>query len=164
METIDCSSKLCPAGSVVMKVECKMSSTPQPKQPLKVIADSNAFFVPLQFNIDIFAELERVLNRRFELVLISPVKRELETLAKKSTPRIQKNVAFALKLAQKCVFFEMPKKKNEPVDDAIARAAEMWNAPVFTNDKLLKMKLRDISIPVIYVRQKSRLEIDGSIP
>jgi rRNA-processing protein FCF1 len=27
----------------------------------------------------------------------------------------------------------------------------------------LKKKLRDISVPVIYVRQKSRLEIDGLI-
>ena len=41
--------------------------------------------------------------------------------------------------------------------------AKKWNSPVFTNDIQLKRKLRDISVPVIYVRQKSRLDIDGLI-
>ena len=36
--------------------------------------DSNALFVPLQFKIDVFGELERVLNRRFELILLSAVR------------------------------------------------------------------------------------------
>ena len=48
-------------------------------------------------------------------------------------------------------------------DDAIVRVAKNWNCPVFTNDIQLKRKLRDISVPVIYVRQKSRLDIDGMI-
>ena len=48
-------------------------------------------------------------------------------------------------------------------DDAIVRVAKNWNSPVFTNDRDLKKRLRDISVPVIYVRQKSRLDIDGLI-
>ena len=34
------------------------ASTPKKNQPLKVILDSNALFVPLEFKIDIFEELE----------------------------------------------------------------------------------------------------------
>jgi uncharacterized protein len=133
------------------------------RQPLKIIADSNALFVPLQFKIDIFAELERLLNRNFELVLISPVKKELETLTQKSSPKTRKNAAFALTLAEKCMYVKVSEKKNEQTDDAIVRIAQAWKTPVFTNDKVLKKKLRDISTPVIYVREKSRLEIDGLI-
>ena len=125
--------------------------------------DSNALFVPLQFKIDIFAELERILNRNYELFLLSPVKRELETLAMKSSPKMRKNASFALAMAEKCTYVKVPEKKEEQTDDAILRIARAWNAPVFTNDKLLKKKLRDISMPVIYVREKSRLEIDGLI-
>lgn len=44
---------------------------------LKIILDSNAFFVPLQFKIDIVEELKTLLNMRHELVLLSPVKQEL---------------------------------------------------------------------------------------
>ncbi|MCW4018416.1 MAG: DNA-binding protein [Candidatus Bathyarchaeota archaeon] len=140
-----------------------MTEKKPPKQPLKVIVDSNALFVPLQFRIDIFAELERVLNRNFELILLSPVKKELETLNQKKSPKTQKHAAFTLTLAEKCTYVNVPAKPNEPTDDAIIRIAKEWRAPVLTNDKLLKAKLRDISMPVIYVREKSRLEIDGLI-
>jgi uncharacterized protein len=140
-----------------------MSSPSAKKQPLKVIADSNALFVPLQFKIDIFTELQRLLNRNFELILLSPVKRELEVLTQKSSPKTRKNAAFALSLADKCKYVKVPENPKEQTDDAILRIAQAWKAPVFTNDKLLKKKLRDISMPVIYVREKSRLEIDGSI-
>jgi uncharacterized protein len=140
-----------------------MTNAPTKKQPLKVIADSNALFVPLQFKIDIFSELQLVLNRNYELILLSPVKQELETLAKKNSPKTQKNAAFALSLAEKCKYVKVPERPKERTDDAIVRIAKAWNAPVFTNDKVLKKKLRDISLPVIYVREKSRLEIDGLI-
>jgi rRNA-processing protein FCF1 len=140
-----------------------MTSNSAEKQALKVIADSNALFVPLQFKIDIFNELTRVLNRNFDLVLLSPVKRELETLAEKSSPKTRKNAVFALVLAEKCKHVKVPEKPKELTDDAIVRIAMQWKAPVFTNDKLLKKRLRDISLPVIYLREKSRLEIDGMI-
>ncbi|XES76778.1 MAG: PIN domain-containing protein [Candidatus Bathyarchaeia archaeon] len=140
-----------------------MTNTSEPKQPLKIIVDSNALFVPLQFKIDIFTELQRVLNRNVQLILLSPVKRELETLTQKKSPKVQKEAAFALTLAEKCSYVKVSEKPNEPTDEAILRIAKKWKAPVFTNDKLLKMKLRDISMPVIYVREKSRLEIDGLI-
>lgn len=140
-----------------------MTPTPTKKQTLKVIADSNVLFVPLQFKMDIFSELRQVLNRNFELVLLSPVKRELETLAEKSSPKMRKNAAFALSLAEKCIFVKVPECAQEPTDDAIVRIAREWKAPVFTNDKLLRKRLRDINVPVIYLREKSRLEIDGLI-
>jgi len=140
-----------------------MTSNSAEKQALKVIADSNALFVPLQFKIDIFNELTRVLNRNFDLVLLSPVKRELETLAEKSSPKTRKNAVFALTIAEKCKYVKVPEKPKELTDDAIVRIAMQWKAPVFTSDKLLKKRLRDISLPVIYVREKSRLEIDGMI-
>jgi uncharacterized protein len=140
-----------------------MTSNLAEKQALKVIADSNALFVPLQFKIDIFNELTRVLNRNFDLILLSPVKRELEMLAEKSSPKTRKNAVFALTLAEKCKYVKVPEKPKELTDDAIARIAMQWKAPVFTNDKLLKKRLRDISLPVIYLREKSRLEIDGMI-
>jgi len=133
------------------------------KQPIKVIVDSNALFVPLEFKIDIYAELQRILNRNFRLTLISPVKRELEILSQKSSPKMRKNVTFALTFAEKCTYVKVSEKPNEPTDESILRVAQAWRAPVFTNDKILKRKLTDISIPVIYVRAKSRLEIDGLI-
>ena len=132
-------------------------------ETLNVIVDSNALFVPLQFKIDIFRELERLLNRRFSLILLSSVKRELETLAEKGSPKMRKNASYALKLGEKCTYVKGEDRKNLQVDDVIVEAAKTWRAPVFTNDVLLRKRLRDISVPVIYVRQKSRLERDCMI-
>jgi hypothetical protein len=55
----------------------KMAFTQSQRERLKVILDSNALFVPLQFKIDVFNDLKRLLNRSFVLILLSPVKREL---------------------------------------------------------------------------------------
>jgi hypothetical protein len=137
--------------------------TPKKLEPLNVILDSNALFVPLQFRIDIFEEIRRLLNRNVELVLLSSVKRELEMLATKDSPKIRREALFALKLAEKCKYVPVENDGELTVDDAIVRVAKKWSSPVFTNDIQLKRKLRDISVPVIYVRQKSRLDIDGMI-
>jgi rRNA-processing protein FCF1 len=133
------------------------------KEPVKVILDSNALFVPFQFKIDIFDCLEQLLERNFELILLSPVKRELEVLAKKSSPKMRKNAVYALQLAEKCRYVEVDAPASALTDDVIVKIAGEWKAVVFTNDRQLKQRLRDISVPVIYVRQKSRLEIDGMI-
>ncbi len=133
------------------------------KKTLKVILDSNALFVPLQFKIDIFSDLKQLLNRSFEAILLSPVKRELEAHAEKGRPKMRKNAAYALKLATKCKYVKVDAPVSAPTDDIIVKIAKEWSAAVFTNDRQLKKRLRDISVPVIYVRQKSRLEIDGMI-
>ena len=131
-------------------------------ETVEVIVDSNALFAPLQFKIDMFGELERLLNRRFELILLSPVRGELETLAAEGSPKTRRMANFALKLAEKCRYVEVNSSKKV-VDDVIVETAAKWRTPVFTNDSQLRKRLRDISVPVIYLRQKSRLEIDGMI-
>jgi rRNA-processing protein FCF1 len=127
-----------------------------------VILDSNAFFSSLKFKIDIFEEVRRLVNRNVEFVLLSPVKNELEILGSRNASKVSKQAIYALKLAEKCKFVPI-EVTSGGVDEAIVRVAKRWNSLVFTNDRLLKKKLRDISIPVIYVRQNSRLDIDGLI-
>ncbi len=133
------------------------------KEKLKVILDSNALFVPFQFKIDIFEELKTLLKRNYVPILLSPVKRELGKIAEKGSPKMRKEASYALKLAEKCKLVEINIETASSPDDAIFYMAHEWKCPVFTNDGELKKRLRDISVPVIYVRQKSRLEIDGRI-
>ena len=129
---------------------------------VEVIMDSNALFAPLQFKIDIQGELERLLGRRFELILLSSVRHELEVLAAGSPPKTRKMAAFALEYAKKCRLVEAH-SSAKTVDDAIVEIAAKCRSPVFTNDAQLRRRLRNISVPVIYVRQKSHLAIEGMI-
>ena len=130
------------------------------KKPVKIILDSNAFFVPIYFKIDIFRGIEQLLNRNIELILISPIKQELELLVEKKK---NKKAIFALQLALKCKYIKLDVTKDSLTDDIIVEKANEWKAVVFTNDRMLKKRLRNISVPVVYVRQKSFLEIDGMI-
>ncbi len=138
------------------------SATMNRGEAVRVIMDSNALFAPLQFKIDLLGELERLLNRRFELILLSPVRHELKTLAAEGSPKTRRMAAFALKFAEKCNYVEV-ESSSRVVDDVIVEVAARWKMPVFTNDSQLRKRLRDISVPVIYVRQKSHLEIEGMI-
>ena len=131
-------------------------------EPLKVVLDSNALFVPLEVKLDIFEALRVLLGRNIEFVLLSPVRCELELLAAGGASKLRRQAAFALRLAEKCRLVAV-EAQGEMVDDIILRVAQSWGVPVFTNDGLLRRRLRDISVPVIYLRQKSRLEIDGLI-
>ncbi len=138
-----------------------------PEKPLKekkiIVLDSNALFVPVQFKIDIFEELKTLLNANTEPVLLSPVRQELEMLISERPPKMRRNASFALELAEKCKQIEVKNAQSASVDDVIVEAARRWQCPVFTNDRQLRKRLRDINVPVVYVRQKSRLEIDGRL-
>lgn len=139
--------------------------TEKPKLPgkkLRIVLDSNALFVPAQFNIDIFEELKNLLNRNFEFILPSPVKKELERIASQGPQKTRRRAEMALKLAQKCTLLEIEDSSGS-TDDLILEIARTQRYPVFTNDRQLRNRLRDINTPVIYVRQKSRLEIDGRL-
>jgi rRNA-processing protein FCF1 len=131
---------------------------------VQIILDSNALLAQFQFNIDIFEELKRVLNTNPEVVLLSPVQKELERLAEQGSPKMRKYAVHALKLAEKCPFIDAgigPPAAS--VDDVILRTAKEGRRVVFTNDRALRKRLRDINVPVVYVREKSHLEIEGRI-
>jgi len=131
---------------------------------IKVILDSNFLFVPLQFKIDIFEGIMNLLNQRFEPVILSPIHRELQKMTEKSPPKLRKQASLALKLAEKCSVIDVEKHDEETNDDVIVRVAAQWGkCPVATNDRELRKRLRKIKVSVIYLRQKSRFELEGSL-
>ena len=129
----------------------------------KVILDANFLFIPIQFNLDIFDELQRILNRRFVSIVLSSTLKELEGLTQSKLLKTQKQAENALKLVDKCKFVSIKKNCNETFDDVIVRISSEWKCLVATNDRDLKQKLREQGVPVIYMRQKKRLELEGSV-
>jgi len=133
------------------------------KETVKVIFDSNFFFIPSQFQLDIFEELANLLSQRFDPILLSPTKRELQKIAEKGSPKMRKQASFALELAEKCRVVQVEKDPKETHDDVILRVAAEWNCPVATNDRELRKKLRNTGVPVIFLRQRRRLELEGTV-
>jgi rRNA-processing protein FCF1 len=133
------------------------------EQLIKVVLDANFFFIGLQFNIDIFEELADLLNRRFEPVILSSTQKELQGLAESRSPKQQKQAQLALRLAEKCRFIAVEKSLKETYDDVIVRVSAKWKSPVATNDRELRKRLRKVGVPVIFLRQRQRLELEGSV-
>jgi len=129
----------------------------------KVILDSNFLFVPLEFKIDIFEDIVNLLNQRIEPILLSTNYHELQKMAEEGPPKLRKQATMALKLAEKCHIVDVERKRGETNDDVILRVAALWKSPVATNDRELRRKLRERGIPVIFLRGKSRLDLEGAL-
>ncbi|WP_292487796.1 DNA-binding protein [Methanohalobium sp.] len=119
---------------------------------MKVIIDTNALMIPVQFNVDIFQELKRLGYNKF--LVPKAVLNELETLMKKSKGSDKAAAKVARSLGNKCEIIN----QTGIADEVIIKLANELDSAVLTNDIELKKRLMNKKIPVIYLRQKNRLE------
>ncbi|KXA90885.1 hypothetical protein AKJ57_03295 [candidate division MSBL1 archaeon SCGC-AAA259A05] len=126
---------------------------------LRIIIDANFLMIPESHGVNIFRELNRVVDKKYELFVPEVVIGELENLKEKGTSSEKKAAKVAIEMASKAE--KIPSKKS--ADEEILRLAEKGNCAVATNDSDLRKRLRERGIPVIYLRQRTHLDIEGSI-
>ncbi len=131
--------------------------------PVKVVLDSNFLMIPFQFNLDVFQEIEYLLQKKVDFIVPSAVKSELTGISARGGEGAAE-ASLALQLASRCRVVEVTLDENETVDDAIVKSSQKLGAVVATTDIELKKRLRDINVPVVYLRDKSKLEVDGIEP
>ncbi|HJH30501.1 MAG TPA: DNA-binding protein [Methanosarcinaceae archaeon] len=118
---------------------------------MKVIIDTNALMIPIQFNVDIFDELQRLGFDEF--VVPKAVLDELDTLVERSRGKDKMAAKVARSLANRCEIVNV----TGFADDVILEFANDSSAAVLTNDIKLKNRLCKKNITVVYMRQKNRL-------
>lgn len=129
-----------------------------------VIPDTNFLLIPGQFGVDIISELNRILDVKFEIAVPNIVLDELNVIERKAKGKDLMAVRMAKKLAEMFNVIEIGKFGEKPTDEQIFEfAVKNSNVVVCTNDKLLKKKLRERGIPVVYLRQKKILELEGML-
>jgi len=119
--------------------------------------------IPFQFHIDIFQEMEYLLQKKVDFIVPSAVKSELTGISSRGGEGAPE-ASLALQLASRCRVVEVALQPGETVDDAIIKASQKLGAIVATTDIELKKRLRDINVPVVYLREKSKLEVEGVEP
>jgi len=129
----------------------------------KIILDTNFLFVPSQFHLDIFEELDRLCGEGNEPLILSSTLEELQKLAQSQSIKKSKQASLGLKLAEKCRIVGIERENDESNDDVILRAAVDMACAVATNDQELRRRLRNAGVPVVFLRQKSMLAVDGSV-
>jgi len=128
---------------------------------VRVLIDSNFLMAAIQFRIDLIQELEYLLGRRVEPVLISPVEEELRAMASGHEAKRSRDAAQALEVARRIRVEVAARLPNESVDDILVRIASERGWMVATNDRHLRKRLDAIAVPTIYLRQRTRLEAKG---
>lgn len=131
--------------------------------PRKVLLDSSFLFLPIHRRIDIFKELEKVLTAKVEPVVLTPVLEEVKKIASNSQSGLGRKAAQVLRIAEQCLKINFKKFPRESVDDHLVRAAEALNCPVATGDSELRIRLRAKGLPVIFLRGKTRLALEGYV-
>lgn len=137
----------------------------------KVILDTNMLLVPGQHKVDIFTELDRILEESYEVLLLETSIDELKGLASGTGADAQaaklglmliehqRKRDFAAATGSMCKALKTISSSNkEHVDDAIVRIAEDGTF-VATNDSGLKRRLLEKGVRVIYLRQQKTLAI-----
>ncbi|ASJ03051.1 nucleotide-binding protein [Thermococcus profundus] len=129
-----------------------------------VVPDTNFLLVPGQFGVDIIGELQRVLDVKFRVIVPNVVLDELSVIERKSRGRDLMAVRMAKKLAERFDVVEVGRFGERPIDDQIFDfAVENERVIVCTNDKGLKRRLRERGVPVVYLRSKKILELEGML-
>jgi uncharacterized protein len=139
----------------------------------RVIIDTNMLLVPGQFKVDIFTELDRVMDENYEIVILQASLEELKKIsetgsgADKQAAKLgamlvehQKKRDFSASSRSNCKALKViPGSKGTYVDDAIVEIAE--DEFVATNDSGLKRRLLEKGVRVIYLKQQQHLAISA---
>ena len=123
----------------------------------RIILDTNFLMIPGQFKVDIFAEIERIMDFKYELCLYKGTITELKKLAE--TAKLVDRVAakLALVMIKQKGLKTLPSSSNKLVDDVIVEKAED-NTIVATVDSGLKKRLKQQNIKTIVLRQRKYLQ------
>jgi len=129
---------------------------------VSVVVDTSFLMIPAQFGIDIFAESERTLQKHVEFVVLKSVLREIETKAKLDSTSGDAKFRVAGDLAKRCRTADVsPDVAGLPVDDQLLEYTVGVKGVLATNDRRLRERARERGVPVLLMRGKKRLALEG---
>ncbi|MDP7324281.1 MAG: nucleotide-binding protein [Candidatus Woesearchaeota archaeon] len=124
----------------------------------KIILDTNFLLIPSQFKVDIFEEIKRICNFKYELCIIDKTVEELNNIIKTQPQKQKMHAKLALSIIKKYKIKQINTTLETNVDSLILRTVTK-NHIVATQDIELKRILKEKRIPLIYLRQKQFLEL-----
>ena len=124
--------------------------------PTTVLLDTNALMMPVELDVRVFEELDRLLAANADLAVPEPVVRELEKLSDgNGTEAVAASVGSDL-AADRCRVVDT---EETYADDAVVELAERGVDYVVTNDRPLRDRLLERGVRVIGIRGRDKLDI-----
>jgi rRNA-processing protein FCF1 len=125
-----------------------------------VIIDTNFLLIPVQFKVDIFSEIERVMAVPYKLYIVDKTLEELEKIRATASGKDKAAASLALKLLSSKKVLHLKTEKNLNTDELIVELAKQPNFIVATQDMALKRILKQNGVQVMVLRQKKYLKLD----
>lgn len=132
------------------------------KKIRKIILDTNFLLIPWQFKLDIFSELERICVFKYDVFIVDKTIDELSYIFNNQKGKNKDAAKLALKIINLKKIKKINTDKEKNVDNLILDIVDK-DYIVATQDKELKKLLKEKNIPVIVLRQKQKLELQGKI-
>lgn len=132
------------------------------KEALKthIFLDTNFLMALGQMpGFNLTSELDRVVPAARELIVLQPIKYELDKLHQSLSLKIQKEAQIALTFVEKyCQLWEVD-YQHKNVDFILLEYGEKFNGLIATNDRKLKKLARNKLIKTLYIRSQRYLQI-----
>ncbi len=125
----------------------------------KIILDTNFLLIPGSLKIDIFDEIDKLINFKYELYIIDKTNKELELIKNKQKGKTTTDILIAISLIKQKHLKIIPTSKSNGVDDTIVSLVNE-NYIVATQDKELKKRVKEKGAGVIILKQKKYLYLE----
>ncbi|NHJ87525.1 MAG: PIN domain-containing protein [Asgard group archaeon] len=132
---------------------------------IQVLVDTNVLLLAAEGKFNLDAEIDRLVNQKYDFIFLSACLEELEFIKEKNAKLIRK-IVFAKTLLKKIKIIDFNPPQIKTVDEKIIQYAKENSSQcvVLTNDLPLKESLLANNIPVINIRKKNHLELIGVLP
>jgi len=124
--------------------------------PMKILLDTNFLLIPAQFKVDIFSEIERIVQDSYKIYILEQTIDELNNIFEKQKGKNKQAAKLALQLIKQKDLNTIKNSQKGIVDDIILDIVDNGYI-VATQDKELKNKLKDKKIKTITLRAKKYL-------
>ena len=123
---------------------------------IKIFLDTNFLLIPGKFKIDIFSEIDRIINEPYQIFVLEGTIEELHKINNNSR---EAKIALQLieQIKEKSLYMHID-SKDPTVDDSLVNLADK-NTIVATQDKNLRKRLAKKGIKTIILRGKKHLEL-----
>ena len=123
-----------------------------------IILDTNFLLIPAQFKVDIFSEIDRLIQEPYELCIVDSTIDELQRLMQKESGKDKRASALAIQMFEKKQVKHLKTEKHLNTDKLIVELAKSPDYLVATQDKALKRILKENKVKLIVLRQKKYLQ------
>lgn len=123
------------------------------KKVQPIILDTNAVMAVAEFKVDIFAELERIMEVPFQICVVERTINELEKIMETQRLRFSRAAKLGLMLLKVKKVKVLPGKDLGKVDDMLVDYSHQ-GALVLTQDRELKKRLKR---PFLTIRERKKV-------